>query len=37
VDHREHAYAGAGTAIVLALILDGEHEPAGMVGMLGLD
>ena len=34
---RQHAHASAGTAVVLAIVPDGEHEPGGMVGLFGLD
>ncbi len=34
---RQQAHASAGTAVVLAIVPDGEHEPAGMVGLFGLD
>ena len=34
---RQHAHASAGTAVVLAIVADGEHQPAGMVGLFGLD
>jgi RimJ/RimL family protein N-acetyltransferase len=34
---RQHAHASAGTAIVLAIIAAGGHDPVGMVGLFGLD
>jgi RimJ/RimL family protein N-acetyltransferase len=34
---RQHAHASNGTAIVLALVAVGNHEPAGMIGLFGLD
>jgi RimJ/RimL family protein N-acetyltransferase len=34
---RQHAHASAGTAIVLAIVPVGGQEPAGMIGLFGLD
>ena len=34
---RQEARAGAGTAIVLAIVPAGEREPVGMMGLFGLD
>jgi RimJ/RimL family protein N-acetyltransferase len=34
---RQQAHATQGTAIVLAIVPAGEHEPVGMIGLFGLD